>query len=128
MGAPAQVGPPPTGGGPVPSLTERELLVLALVAQGFTHRQIGAQLVVTEKGVTPTVNRAIRKLGAINAPHAVFLACQYGLLDGRPQRHGDHAGFRAHERRGEDPWACTACAAGERAYRNARKATVRHGA
>ena len=102
------------------SLTEHELRVLELVALGNTHEAIGLQLVMTAKGVTPTVNRAIKKLGAHNAPHAVLLACRLGLLDGRPQRHGDHPGFIAHQRRGEDP--CEACWDGERAYRRARRA------
>lgn len=97
-------------------LTAHELRVLELVALGRTHQEIASDLVMTRKGVTPTVNRAIRKLGAANAPHAVLLACRAGILDGRPQqRHGDRPGFRAHERRGEEP--CDACKAGEAEYR-----------
>lgn len=97
-------------------LTTHELRVLELVALGKTHQEIASDLVMTRKGVTPTVNRAIRKLGASNAPHAVLLACRAGILDGRPQqRHGDRPGFRAHERRGEEP--CDECKAGEAAYR-----------
>ena len=102
-----------------PTLTEHELRVLELVSLGKTHQEIAAELVMTSKGVTPTVNRAIRKLGASNAPHAVLLACRAGLLDGRPQRHGDHAGFAAHVYRGEEP--CDACRAGEREYRTERR-------
>lgn len=120
MTAPVQVGPSPHGGGPVPSLTDHERRVLELVALGNTHEDIARELVMTAKGVTPTVNRAIRKLGASNAPHAVLLACRAGLLDGRPQRHGDHAGFAAHRYRGEEP--CEACWEGERAYRTDRRA------
>lgn len=108
-------GPSATGGGPAPSLTAHELRVLELVALGNTHEDIARELVMTAKGVTPTVNRAIRKLGAVNAPHAVLLACRAGLLDGRPQRHGDHAGFAAHKYRDEEP--CEECWEGERAYR-----------
>jgi DNA-binding CsgD family transcriptional regulator len=117
--APVRPGPTTTSGGPAPSLTEHELRVLNLIALGHTHEQIAQQLVMTPKGVTPTVNRALRKLGANNAPHAVFLAVQAGLLDPR-RRHGDHAGFAAHRYRGEEP--CEACWEGERAYRRARRA------
>ncbi|MER7053424.1 LuxR C-terminal-related transcriptional regulator [Streptomyces sp. NPDC000351] len=102
------------------NLTDHELRVLRLVAQGSTHQEIADELVMTAKGVTPTVNRAIRKLGARNAPHAVHLAHLAGIL--RRERHGDHAGFTAHVRRGEDPWACTqGCPEGERAYRAGRR-------
>lgn len=99
------------------ALTAHELRVLRLVALGHTHEQIAEQLVMTRKGVTPTVNRVIRKLGAHNAPHAVHLAHQAGIL--RRERHGDHAGYAAHLYRGEDP--CDLCKAGERAYRNQRR-------
>ncbi|WP_086732879.1 helix-turn-helix domain-containing protein [Streptomyces glaucescens] len=122
MTSPVQAGPSLSGGGPTPSLTEHELHVLNLIALGHTHEQIAQQLFMTPKGVTPTVNRALRKLGANNAPHAVFLAVQAGLLDPR-RRHGDHAGFAAHRYRGEEP--CEACWEGERAYRRERRAARR---
>ncbi|MDK0525071.1 helix-turn-helix transcriptional regulator [Streptomyces sp. ML-6] len=120
MTAVTRVGPLPVGGGPAVSLTDHELRVLELVAHGHTHEDIARQLFTTPKGITPTVNRAVKKLGAANAPHAVLLACRAGLLDGRPRRHGDHAGFAAHQYRGEEP--CEACWAGERAYRAERRA------
>ena len=123
MSAPVQVGPLPSGGGPAPSLTDHEVRVLEFVALGYTHEQIARELVMTPKGVTPTVNRAVKKLGARNAPHAVLLACRAGLLDGRPQRHGDHAGFAAHRYRGEEP--CEECWEGERAYRRDLRAARR---
>lgn len=103
---------------PTRELARRELQALRLVAAGATHAEAARQLVMTPKGFTATVNRAMRKLGARNAPHAVLLACRAGVLDGRPQRHGDHAGYEAHIRRGEDPKQCQhGCWAGERAYR-----------
>ena len=101
-------------------LTDHELHILRMIANGHTHAQIARQLCITHKGLTSTVSRAIRKLGATNAPNAVHLAYQAGIL--RRERHGDHAGFIAHTRRGEDPWACTrGCPEGERAYRAARR-------
>ncbi|MEU5043211.1 helix-turn-helix domain-containing protein [Streptomyces griseorubiginosus] len=123
------VGPSPAGGGPVPSLTDREMELLTRVANGESYPQIAADWVVEQITVRTTGVRVLRKLGANHITHAVFLACRAGLLDGRPQRHGDHAGFAAHERRGEDPWACEACAEGERAYRRDRRAARKgHGA
>ncbi|MEV5129239.1 helix-turn-helix transcriptional regulator [Streptomyces sp. NPDC053705] len=119
MTAPVRVGPSPSGGGPAVSLTNHERHVLYLIAHGHTQEDIARQLFTTPKGITPTVNRAMKKLGALNAPHAVLLACQAGLLDGKPRRHGDHAGFAAHLRRGEEP--CESCWDGERAYRRDRK-------
>lgn len=104
-------------------LTEHQLRILRMVAAGRTHAQIAAELCLTPKGLTSGVNRVLAKLGASNAPHAVLLACRAGILDGRPQRHGDHAGYVAHVRRGEDPKDCPPCWAGERAYRNNPNAT-----
>lgn len=102
-------------------LTDHELRVLRLVSLGRTHQEIADELVMTRKGLTTTVTRAIRKLGARNAAHAVLLACRAGLLDGRPQRHGDHAGFVAHTRRGEPP--CDDCVGGELDYQAERRRT-----
>lgn len=108
-------------------LTDHELHVLRLVSLGRTHQEIADELVMTRKGLTTTVTRAIRKLGARNAAHAVLLACRAGILDGRPRRHGDHAGFVAHTRRGEPP--CDDCVDGELDYqaerRNTRRQTTR---
>lgn len=102
-------------------LTDHELRVLRLVSLGHTHQEIADELVMTAKGVTPTVNRAIRKLGARNAVHAVHLAYQAGIF--RRERHGDHAGYTAHIRRREP--VCDDCARGEIAYRAARRSTRR---
>ncbi|MGW0626462.1 LuxR C-terminal-related transcriptional regulator [Streptomyces sp. NPDC002758] len=102
------------------SLTDHELRILRLVSLGQTHQEIADHLVMTRKGLTATVNRTIHKLGARNAPHAVHLAYQAGIL--RRERHGDHPGFIAHQRRGEDPWACDkGCPEGERAYRTEQR-------
>lgn len=119
MSAPVQVGPSPEGGGLVPSLTELEMDVLRGVAHGKTYMRLAAHLGLSYKGAKHAGGRIIRKLGANDMAHAVFLACRAGLLDGRPQRHGDHAGFAAHRYRKEEP--CEACWAGERAYRTERR-------
>lgn len=69
------------------TLNDREREVLALVALGYSHKEIGEQLYTTRRGITAIVSRTMMKLGALNAPHAVLLACQAGLIDGRPKRH-----------------------------------------
>lgn len=119
------VGPSPTGGGPVPSLTANEFTVLERAANGDTYATIARDLGYQEKSVSKMALRLARKLGANNITHAVFLACQLRILD-PARRHGDHAGFNAHKYRGEDP--CQACWDGEREYRAERRAARKGGA
>ncbi|MGW7053093.1 hypothetical protein [Streptomyces sp. NPDC054887] len=108
-------------------LSARELALLQLMSAGRTFHQAGKALdpPANERNARVIMSHVYVKLGAENLPNAILLACQAGILDGRPRRHGDHAGFRAHERRGEDPWACPPCAEGEREYRAGRSATTR---
>jgi hypothetical protein len=87
--------------------------------------QLAGRLRYSHVGIKKIGLRVLVKLDARDMAHAVLIACHAGLLDGRPRRHGDHAGFAAHIRRGEDPWACEACAEGERTYRRGRKAARR---
>lgn len=97
-------------------VTPHQLRALRLASDGKTHKQIAAELGISPLSVGKLNTEIFRKLGARSMPHAVLLACRAGLLDGRPeQRHGDRPGFRAHERRGEEP--CEACKAGEAEYR-----------
>ncbi|MGW3427987.1 LuxR C-terminal-related transcriptional regulator [Streptomyces melanosporofaciens] len=99
------------------ALTEQELAVLRRMADGATARELAPELVMTASGAGSLMNRIVWKLGARNAPHAVHLAHSAGLL--RAERHGDHAGYAAHLRRGEPP--CGPCRLGERAYRNGKR-------
>ncbi|MEU6990331.1 LuxR C-terminal-related transcriptional regulator [Streptomyces sp. NPDC046465] len=69
-----------------PNLTTRELEVLQLIANGFTYAEIGEHLSVGIDGAKGSASRLMVRLGALNAPHAVFLACQAGILRGRPGR------------------------------------------
>jgi len=98
-------------------LTDRELEVLRGVAAGLSYRQLAARWGIAEITVRGYGHRLMAKLGANSIAHAVLLACQAGLLDGRPRRHGDHAGYAAHIYRGETP--CEACDEGEKAYKAA---------
>jgi DNA-binding CsgD family transcriptional regulator len=102
-------------------LATRETEILLLVSQGFSYREAGqrVQPAVSENTAKAHMQHVLAKLGAHTAPHAILLACRAGLLDGRPQRHGDHAGFATHRYRGEEP--CDECWEGERAYRRERR-------
>ncbi|MEU1088913.1 helix-turn-helix transcriptional regulator [Streptomyces sp. NPDC005892] len=93
----------------------REVQILGLIAQGGTYQGVADELHLAYNTVKNYAASAITKLGANSQAHAVLLACHAGILDGRPQRHGDHAGYAAHLYRGDEP--CEACKAGERAYR-----------
>ncbi|MEU9014305.1 helix-turn-helix transcriptional regulator [Streptomyces sp. NPDC048479] len=130
MTGPVLVGPSPSGGGPVPSLTAGELKVLVGVASGHTYEAIARANGNSQRTARNLGKSVLKKLGARSMPQAILLACRAGLLDGRPRRHGDHPGFAAHVYRGEDP--CEACCEGERAYRAdrraARKAVKSHAA
>ncbi|MER6488768.1 LuxR C-terminal-related transcriptional regulator [Streptomyces virginiae] len=107
-------------------LTALEQETLELVADGLTFEQIGRRLNITAHAAELRMSRAKQKLGGTTTPHAVILACRAGLLDGRPQRHGDHAGYEAHRRRGEEP--CDACRVGEREHRSRYKSRTRRAA
>lgn len=100
---------------PVLALTPEQVAALELVAQGYTLERAGRQLGVSRNAVKLRLHRAMARLGAENSTHAVYLACLAGVLDGRPQRHGDHAGYEAHRKRGEE--ICQPCRDGEREHR-----------
>lgn len=108
---------------PAPALSDRQLLVLRLAAEGFSRQEIASRLLLGEGTVDYHERVIIAALGARNLRNAVHLAWMAGVLRrGRVlrDRHGDHAGFRLHERRGERP--CDACVAGEREYRRGLRA------
>jgi len=61
-------------------LTERELEVLSLLAQGMPNKAIAAQLVISERTAKFHVSSIMGKLGATNRTEAVSLAAQKGLI------------------------------------------------
>jgi DNA-binding NarL/FixJ family response regulator len=65
---------------PYEPLTERELEVLKLLAQGMPNKEIAAQLVVSERTAKFHVSSIMGKLGATNRTEAVSLAAQKGLI------------------------------------------------
>ena len=61
-------------------ITERELEVLTLVANGFSNREIAEQLFVSENTIKTHCARAFDKLGASRRTQAVQRGKQLGLL------------------------------------------------
>lgn len=109
-----------------PVLTERQAELLQLVADGLTYPEIAARWCV-DLGTVRNYSARLRvRLGAHTIAQAVLIACRAGILDGRPQRHGDHAGYAAHKYRGEEPKDCPhGCWEGEQAYRTAQRAALK---
>ncbi|MFH8581698.1 helix-turn-helix transcriptional regulator [Streptomyces zaomyceticus] len=74
-------GPSPAGGGPLPHFTPNEMALLQGVAAGDTYNLIAIRLGISENAAVMTAGRVMRKLKALNITHAVYLACQLGVLD-----------------------------------------------
>ncbi len=65
---------------PIETLTERELEVLRLLAQGMPNKEIATHLVISERTAKFHVSSIMGKLGATNRTEAVSLAAQRGLI------------------------------------------------
>lgn len=63
-----------------PRLTDQELRVLQLAAQGFTNREIGARLYLSRHTVKEYLSHAMRKLEVDSRVSAVVEAGRRGLL------------------------------------------------
>jgi len=63
-----------------PYLSERELEILRLIANGATTKEIGAQLFLSEATVKRDVQRIFDKLGARNRSEAVAEACKRKIV------------------------------------------------
>ena len=62
-------------------LSNRELEVLRLVAQGNSNRETGALLSIKEETVKAHMSTILAKLGAKDRTHAVTIALRRGILD-----------------------------------------------
>lgn len=63
-----------------PELTERELEVLRLMAQGMGNQEIGTALIIGESTVKSHVNRILSKLGVSDRTQAVISAVKRGIV------------------------------------------------
>lgn len=82
----SRVGPSPSGGGPVPYLTDNLRHVLNRLAEGHTGLQIARELGVSPVTVRGYSHRIQEALAANTVAHAVHLAHQLGMLDDLPKR------------------------------------------
>jgi predicted ATPase/DNA-binding CsgD family transcriptional regulator len=76
------LGPPPAATQPpanAAGISERELEVLRLVAQGHTNREIAALLVISEKTVARHLTNIFAKIGVANRASATAYALTHGL-------------------------------------------------
>lgn len=64
-----------------PELTERELEVLRLMAQGTSNLDIAAALSISESTVKSHVNRILSKLGVNDRTQAVIVAVKRGIVN-----------------------------------------------
>ncbi|WP_035792160.1 response regulator [Kitasatospora mediocidica] len=60
----------------LPSLTDREREILALIGEGLTNRQIGQKLYLAEKTVKNHISRLLAKLGVERRVQAAVIATQ----------------------------------------------------
>jgi DNA-binding NarL/FixJ family response regulator len=65
---------------PIEELTEREVEVLSLLAQGMPNKEIASHLTISERTAKFHVSSIMSKLGATNRTEAVALAAQRGLI------------------------------------------------
>ena len=66
---------------PAPRLTDRELEVLKLVAQGMSNREIAEELFISENTVKNHVRNILEKLHLHSRMEAVVYAVREKLLD-----------------------------------------------
>ena len=62
-----------------PKLTDRELEVLQLVAQGMSNLEISAALSISESTVKSNINRILSKLGVKDRTQATIIALKRGI-------------------------------------------------
>lgn len=78
-------GLPPAGSEAFPELTDRELEVLELLAQGYNNARIAEQLVISPKTVRNHVSNVLGKLQVADRAAAMIRARQAGLGDDLPK-------------------------------------------
>jgi len=73
---------------PGSELTEREREVLALIARGYTNKQIAEALTVTEKTARNHVSHILEKLGLSRRSEAAVYAVEHKLVPPKEQQKG----------------------------------------
>ncbi len=68
--------PPPPGGDRLGLLTDQERVVLGLIGEGLTNRQIGVRMGLAEKTVKNYTSHVLAKLGLERRTQAAILATQ----------------------------------------------------
>jgi DNA-binding NarL/FixJ family response regulator len=67
-------------GSEIDPLSERQLEVLSLIAEGLSNQEICSQLDVTVETTKTHVGQILERLGARSRAHAVSIGHQHGLL------------------------------------------------
>ena len=63
------------------ALTEREIEVLKLIAQGIANKEIAARLSIKEETVKGRVKNILMKLGANDRTHAAMIGLKRGIIE-----------------------------------------------
>ena len=69
-----------TGAEPKGCLTDREIEILQLIANGLGNREISRSLWISDETVKSHVSRLLVKLGATTRANAVAIAVRRGLI------------------------------------------------
>ena len=70
-------------------MTEREREVLALVARGYTNKQIAEALYVSEKTARNHVSHILEKLGLARRSEAAAFAVEHRLVPPKTPQNGE---------------------------------------
>jgi DNA-binding NarL/FixJ family response regulator len=73
----------------LPKLSNQEVRILRLAADGLTNRDIGLRLGLSRHTVKEYLSNAMRKLNVTSRVQAVLEVSKYGLLDGSSVRDND---------------------------------------
>jgi NarL family two-component system response regulator LiaR len=92
MGPPVGGARPPAASPPPGDLTERELEVVALVAQGLSNREIAESFVISEKTVKTHIGHILAKLELKDRTQLAIYAIRHGLAGDDPGLGDDPAG------------------------------------
>lgn len=64
----------------MPPLTDRQMEIIRLIADGHSYNQIGRALQMKQSTVKNHVYEVFDRLGAVNQANAIFIAMKAGIL------------------------------------------------